>query len=146
MIKGEFLAADDLGPLGRLVAPGELLVLEKRDLLLIQEELKWVGDKYLEADTKAEALRKRLARARMGTQGDLVREWFEIWTVEAAKLALCARYLGIVAAKLEEGKQQAANPPNSFHWGKLSQILDLVQRVISAADNEIIGGAVFRAG
>lgn len=153
MIEAEFLSADDLGPLGRLVAPREMLVLEgrddegreSRDLLLVQDELAWVSGRYQEADAKAEKLRKRLATAHLGTQGDRVREAFEMWTVEAAKLALCATYLLRVGAQLDQGEQQAANPPASFRWEALEPIKDVVQRVINAPDTEIIGGAVYRA-
>lgn len=145
MIEGEFLVADDLGPFGRIAAPGELVVLEEWDLRLVQEELKWVNGKYAEATTKAEAMRRRLPRARLGTNGDTVRELFEIWTVEAAKYALCARYLAAIIGELEQGKQAGANPPKTFRWDRLPQILDVVQRVTSAPDGEIIGGAAFRA-
>src|SRR5688572_20912576 len=101
MIEGEFLTADDLGPLGRLVPPGELLVLEARDAALVRRERAWVNDRYLEADRRAEKMRARLKGSRLGIHGAAVRERFEEWTVEAAKLALCDYYLRTVGEQLD---------------------------------------------
>lgn len=145
-IEGEFLTSFDLGPLGRLVAPGETVILGKHDVLLVQDELAWVAAKYREADRKAEALRKRLPRARLGTKGDVVRESFDAWTIEAATLGLCARYLSTVLRQLKQEKHQGANPSKAFRWGNLVPIKEVVQRVVNAPDAEIISGAVFRAG
>lgn len=144
MIEGEYLTADDLGPLGRLVAPGELLVLENRDARMVHLEREWINARYLEADTRAEALRRRLKRSRLGAHGDVVRERFEDWTVEAAKLALIDRYLLMVAGQLDQGRQQALNPKKTFRWRELEPIQDVVHRVTAATDDEIVGGTVFR--
>lgn len=146
MIKGEYLTADDLGPLGRLVAPGDdMLVLEPRDVKLVRMEREWVGRLYREADRKAEALRKRLRGARQGPHGAVVRERFEDWTVEAAKLALCDHYLLVIIQQLDSGQRQALNPNKQFRWDKLDKIQDVTRRVLDATDGEIEGGTVFRA-
>jgi hypothetical protein len=145
VITGEFLTADDLGPLGRLVEPGGFLVLEKGDLRLVTEERKWIGEQYRQADRKAEGLRKRLSRACLAGKGQIVRDSFDAWAIEAAKLALCDLWLGKVAEKIGEGSEQVANPPGDFRWMDLPQIQEVVQRVINARDPEIIGGAIFRA-
>lgn len=105
MVEGDFLTADDLGPLGRLAAPGELLVLEGRDLARVLSERRWVNERYLAADLHAEAARQRLRTARMGEHRDAVREAFEDWTLEAAKLALCDKYLAVLADHLGAGRQ-----------------------------------------
>lgn len=145
MIEGEFLVADDLGPLGRLVAPGELRVWEPRDVREIYAEREWINERYLEADRRAEAARKRLKTAHLGGRRDTVREVFDTWTIEAAKYALIDKYLAAVAGQLEGGKQQALNPKRTFEWNSIPQVTDVVQRVIKASDDEIIGGVVFRA-
>lgn len=139
------MTADDLGPLGRLVAPGEMLVMAPHDEGQVRMEREWVNARYLEADSKAESLRQRMWTARQGMNGDQVREGFEEWTVEAAKLALCDRYLRQVAGQLDQGNQQAMSPKAGFRWDELPQIREVIQRVINAADSEILGGVVFRA-
>lgn len=145
MIEGENLTADDLGPLGRLVAPGEMLVLEPRDVKLVRREREWISHLYSKADEKAEKLRRRLGAARLGMHGDAVRDWFEAWTVEAAKLSLCDRYLRAIESQLEADRQQAVAPNASFRWHTQDKIREVAQRVAGAADSEIEGGAVFRA-
>ena len=145
MIEGEFLVADDLGPLGRLVAPGELRVWEPRDVREIYAEREWINERYLEADRKAEAARRRLKTAHLGGRRDTVRDVFDTWTIEAAKYALIDKYLAAVAGQLEAGRQQAMNPKRTFEWNAIPQVTDVVQRVIKASDDEIIGGVVFRA-
>lgn len=145
MITGEFLTADDLGPLGRLVSPGELLVLEPRDVALVREERAWVNERYLAADQRAEALRKRLLAARLGARGAAVRLGFEEWTIEAAKLGLCDRYLRAVVEKLDSRQQQAMDLPNNFAWQVMPAIVDVTRRVLEATDSEIATGIVFRA-
>lgn len=145
MIEGEFLVADDLGPLGRLVAPGELLTLEKWEANKVRAEREWINEQYLKADRRTEALRKRLKGALLSEAGDCVREDFRAWMIEAAKLALCDRYLLTVAGKLDQGEMQAINPPRNFKWQSLPAIQDVIERVLLATDNEILGGVVFRA-
>lgn len=145
MIKGEFLVCDDLGPLGRLVAPGELEVLEPRDAGKVLLERKWIGEKYLEADRKAEYWRKRMKTSSLGEHHAQVRENFEMWTIEAAKLALCDRFLLAVAGKLDMQQRQAMDLKKSFRFADLPQIRDVVQRVLSASDEEITGGTSYRA-
>jgi flagellar hook-associated protein FlgK len=144
VIEGEFLSADDLGPLGRLVAPGELLILEPRDAEKVREEQRWVNGRYQEADRKAEAARRRLKTAHLGGRRDVMREHFDAWTIEAAKYSLVASYLDTVARQLEAGRQQALNPKKDFKLASLPQVADVVRRVINADDSEIIGNAVFR--
>lgn len=146
MVKGEFLIADDLGPLGRLVAPGELLVLEPRDVETVRGERGWIKEQYAQADRKAEALRRRLQRgALLGEQAEYVREFFKAWTLEAVKLSLCDRWLASIENKLLNGERQAMNAPKGFRWESVPQVMEVVQRVIKATDDEIIGGIVFRA-
>lgn len=145
MIEGEFLVADDLGPLGRLVAPGELRVWEPREVHEFYRERDWISERYLEADKKAEAARRRLKTAHLGGRRDEMREAFEVWTIEAAKYALIDKYLAAVVGQLEGGRQQAMNPERTFDWNSIPQVTDVIQRVIKARDDEIIGGVVFRA-
>lgn len=145
MIQGEFLVADDLGPLGRIVAPGELEVLEPRDAAKVLLERKWVGEKYLEADRKSEYWRKRMKTSHLGEHHQQVRENFEMWTIEAAKLALCDRFLLAVAGKLDMGQRQAMDLKKNFRFADLPQIKDVVQRVLAASDEEITGGTSYRA-
>jgi hypothetical protein len=145
VVEDEFLIADDLGPLGRLVKPGELEVLEEWDLPRVREERKWVNDRYRKAFTKAEAFRKRLAGAKLAEHGDAVRESFMAWTIEAAKFALCDQWLDQVERLIKQGKQAPMNPSSEFRWVDLPQIQEVVQRVINASDTEIINGATFRA-
>lgn len=146
MIEGEFLTVDDLGPLGRLVAPGELLVLEPRDAGRVRRERAWIGERYAQADRTAEALRRRLKKgALLSEHADDVREFFRAWTLEAAKLSLCDRWLASVERKLDQGERQAMNAPKGFKWESVPQVTEVVQRVIAATDDEIIGGVVFRA-
>lgn len=145
MIEGEFLTADDLGPLGRLVAPGELLVMDPQDVGLLRGEREWINARYLEADQRAEVMRKRLKRARLGARGAAVRSLFEDWTVEAAKLGLCDRFLLMLAGRLEKGERHAQNLSPAFRWGSLPQIVDVTRRVLAATDDEITCGQAFRA-
>ncbi|MFE0472403.1 hypothetical protein ACFW2V_12385 [Streptomyces sp. NPDC058947] len=145
MIKGEFLTADDLGPLGRLVAPGELLVLEPREIDQVRQERVWVGGKYMDADRRAEAFRRRIRRgALLGEHADDVRDAFKAWTIEAAKLSLCDRWLAKIEQMLDKGEKQAMNTPRGFAWDSIPQVTEVVQRVIKATDDEIISGDVFR--
>lgn len=145
MIEVEFPTADDLGPLGRLVAPGELLTLEKWEAGKVRAERLWINEQYLRADLRTEALRKRLKGALLSEAGDWVREDFRAWMIEAAKLALCGRYLHTVAAQLDQGNTQAISPPKSFKWQQLPAIQDVIERVLLATDNEILNGVVIRA-
>lgn len=145
MITCEFLVADDLGPIGRLVEPGELMVLEKWHLPELREERKWIGEKYQDAVRKAEAARKRLSRAQLSGKRDVVREQFDLWTIEAEKYALCDNWLRQVTELVEQGKQAPMNPKATFRWMDVPQIREVVQRVVNAGDTEIIGGASFRA-
>lgn len=144
MTESEFLTADEMGPFGRLVTPGELRVLSPRDVRHVRAEREWIASRYLNADRSAEAMRKRLTTAHMGRGDSEVREWFIAWTIEAAKLALCDFYLNTVAQLLEQGREQALNPSKKFDWAELPQVQELVQRVINASDTEIISGARFR--
>lgn len=146
MVEGEFLTADDLGPLGRLVARGELVVLEDRDVEKVRQERDWIRKCYTQADRKAEALRGRLRKgAALGEHAEEVRESFRAWTLEAAKLSLCDRWLASVEAKLSQGERQAMKTPRDFRWESIPQVTEVVQRVINATDDEIIGGVIFRA-
>lgn len=145
MITGEFLVCDDLGPLGRLAPPGDLFVMEPRDVNLVIAERKWISEKYLEADAKAEQYRKWLKTAHLRGRRDAIREWFDIWTIEAAKYAVCDGWLLSVVGLLEMGKQQAMNVPGNFSYNGFGPIRDLTKAVIEATDEEIIGGARFRA-
>lgn len=146
MVEGEFLTADDLGPLGRLVAPGELLVLEEWDVERVHAERTWISERYRRADGRAERLRVRLRTARMGEHRDAVREAFEDWTMEAVKLALCGRYLSVLAGNLGDGRQQAMNLPADFRWEAMPQVTEVWARLLAATDEEIAGGMRFRAG
>jgi hypothetical protein len=151
MITGEFLVCDDLGPLGRLVAPGELLVMDplptRRDYDLITAERAWISEKYQEAEKKTEHFRRLLKTARMGGEErrNTVREWgFDVWAIEAAKYAVCDRWLLAVLGKLEAGQQMAMNVPKDFSYNGFGPIRDLTKRVVEATDEEIIAGARFR--
>lgn len=151
MITGEFLVCDDLGPLGRLVAPGELLVMDplpqRHDYDLVAAEREWIGQKYREAEKKTEHFRKLLRTARMGGEErrNTVREWgFDVWAIEAAKYAVCDRWLLAVLGKLEAGQQMAMNVPKDFTYNGFGPIRDLTKRVVEASDEEIIAGARFR--
>lgn len=144
MITAEFLSCDDLGPLGRMVSPGELLVLEPRDASRVIAERKWIGEQYLNADAKTEAYRKRLKTAHLSNHRDAIREWFDIWTLEAAKFAVCSNWLLSVIGLLEMGKQQAMNVPANFSWAGYGPIRELTRAVLEATDEEIIGGRRFR--
>ncbi|NLF17305.1 MAG: hypothetical protein GX595_08610 [Lentisphaerae bacterium] len=144
MITGEFLVCDDLGPLGRLVPPGELFVMEPRDVNLVIAERKWISGKYLEADEKAEQYRKRLKTAHLRGRRDAIREWFDIWTIEAAKYSVCDGWLLAVVGLLEMGKQQAMNVPKNFSYNGYGPIRELTKKVVNATDEEIINGARFR--
>lgn len=149
MITAEFLVCDDLGPLGRLVAPGELLVMDTPDVnpndyQLVLAERKWVGEKYQEAEKKTEYYRKRLKTAHLSGRRDAIREWFDIWAIEAAKYAVCDSWLLAVIGKLESGQQMAMDVPKAFTYNGYAPIRDLVKRVVNASDEEIINGARFR--
>lgn len=150
MITGEFLVCDDLGPLGRLVPPGELLVMENpsldpRDYQLVVAERQWITEKYNEAEKKAAYFRRRLKTAHLGSHHEAIREWFDIWTIEAAKYAICDAWLLSVIGKLESGQQMAMNVPKDFSWNGYAPIRKLTKQVIGASDKEIIEGARFRA-
>lgn len=141
----EFIVCDDLGPLGRMVAPGDLLVLEPRDAARVLAEKKWIDGEYLKADRKAEAYRKMLGRAHYSNRRDAVREWFDVWTIEAAKLAVCSEWLLRIAGMLEMGKQQAINVPKGFSWNGFGPVRKLTAAITGADDKEIKGGRRFRA-
>lgn len=144
MITGEFLVCDDLGPVGRLAPPGDLFVMEPRDVNLVIAERRWISGKYLEADAKAEKYRKMLRTAHMRGRRDAVREWFDIWTIEAAKYAVCDSWLLSIIGRLEMGEQQAMNVPKGFSYNGYGPIRDLTAQVVEASDEEILGGARFR--
>lgn len=148
MIQGEFLVCDDLGPLGRLVPRGELLVMDPlpalRDYELVVAERQWIGEKYNDAVRKAGVFRRRLKTAHLGTNHPAIREWFEIWEIEAAKYAVCDRWLLAVVGKLEGGQQMAMNVPPDFTWNGYGPIRELTKRVLGATDAEIVAGARFR--
>lgn len=147
MAEGDFLIADDLGPLGRLAPKGELRVLDEEDVEVVRQERAWVGKKFTQAQHKAEALRRRLERgARLGEHGDSVLEDCRAWLIEAAKYAQCGRWLAAIEDKLRAGEKQALNTPKNFVWQSIPQVTDVVQRVINATEDEIIGGVVLRAG
>lgn len=147
MAEGDFLIADDLGPLGRLTPKGELRVLDEEDAEMVRQERAWVGEKFTYAQRKAEALQRRLERgARLGEYGDSVLEDCRAWLIEAAKYAQCGRWLMAIEGKLRNGEKQALNTPKDFVWLSIPQVTDVVQRVINASEDEIIGGVVLRAG
>lgn len=147
MITGEFLVCDDLGPMGRLVAPGEALLMEPNECELVVAERKWISVKFTEAEQKAEAYRRMLKTARQGGQEkyDAVREWFSVWTIEAAKYSICDNWLLSVIGRLETGEPMAMNVPKDFHWNKYGPVRELTKRVVEATDEEILHGARFRA-
>jgi len=150
VITGEFLVCDDLGPLGRLVPPGELLVMDTPDVnpndyQLVLAERRWVGQKFREAEEKAEYYRKRLKTAHLSGKRDVIREWFDIWAIEAAKYAVCDSWLLAVIGKLESGQQMAMNVPPNFTYDGYGPIRELTKKVVNATDEEIINGARFRA-
>lgn len=142
----EFIVCDDLGPLGRMVPPGDLLVLEPREVNLVMAERRWVGERYLEADAKAERYRKRLKTAHLGGNRDAIREWFDVWTLEAAKYAVLSDWLLSITGLLEMGKQQAMNVPKGFSWNGYGPIRELTAAVVGASDEEIVAGRRFRVG
>lgn len=150
MITAEFLVCDDLGPLGRLVAPGELLVLDTpetnpNDYQVVLAERKWIGEKYREAERKTEYFRRRLKTAHLGGKRDVIREWFDIWAIEAAKYAICDSWLLAVIGKLESNEQMAMNVPEKFSYNGYEPIRKLTRRILDASDEEIVAGARFRA-
>lgn len=139
MITGKFLTSDDLGSLGRLAERGKLLVLDPgHNVPMLQAEREWIGQRYQEADRRSRTLRARLR------QGERVREAFEVWTIEAAKLALCDRYLRAAEARLISGEPAALNLPRNWCWEDIETVGDLIRQVLDATDDEISGGAVFR--
>lgn len=144
MVEGEFLSADDLGPLGRLVAPGEMRLFEKRDVPEMMAERRWITERYLAADERAERFRRRLKTARMGEHRDAVRWGFEEWTLEAAKLAFCDQCLLRVVGHLDLGRRQAMELPEAFRLRETSQIAEVTRRVLAASDQEIADGMTFR--
>lgn len=146
MIAAEFLVCDDLGPLGRLVAPTEALFMEPDEIQLIVNEREWIGVKFTEAERKAAAYRRMLKTAHLGGEAkrNAVREWFDIWTIEAAKYAVCDNWLLSVIGRLETGQPMAMEVPKDFHWNRYGPIRELVQKVVSATDEEILNGARFR--
>lgn len=149
MITAEFLVCDDLGPLGRLVAPGDLLVMDtpdvnSNDYQLVLAERRWIGEKYQEAERKTEYYRKRLKTAHLSGKRDAIREWFDIWAIESAKYAICDTWLLAVIGKLESGQQMAMNVPPNFSYNGYEPIRKLTKRVVNATDEEIINGARFR--
>lgn len=147
MITGEFLVCDDLGPMGRLVAPGEALLMDPNDCKLVESERRWIGVKFTEAEKKARAYRRMLKTARQGGQEkyDAVRDWFSAWTIESTKYATCDKWLLSVIGRLESDQPMAMNVPKDFHWNKYGPIRELAKRVIEATDEEILHGAQFRA-
>lgn len=145
MITGEFLVCDDLGPLGRLAAPGDLFVMEPKDVALVIAERRWINERYLEADEKAERYRKWLRTAHLSGRRDAIRGWFDVWTIEAAKYAICDGWLLSVVGVLEMGKQQAMNVPAAFSYNGFAPVRALTKAVVEATDEEILGGARFRA-
>lgn len=157
MITGEHLVCDELGPLGRLVLPGKLLVMDPpgeegigrgaTDLLVVKAERKWVAQRHEKAEAEAEAFRKALRTAHLGGEEkrERVREWFEIWTLEATKYALCDTWLLAVIGKLESGQQMVMNVPSNFSWDGYSPIQQMKERLFAAGDGEIVEGARFRA-
>lgn len=157
MIQGEFLVCDDLGPLGRLVSPGEFLPMDPpaesgvgagfSDLVMVRTERQWVGAQYEKADAEAERYRRALRTAHLGGEGkrERVREWFEVWTIEAAKYALCDHWLLVIIGKLESGESTGMNVPKDFSWEGFGPIRSMKARLFDAADREIAEGARFRA-
>lgn len=146
MITGEFLVCDDLGPIGRLAAPGEMLVMNPDDFEMISIERSWIGEKFTEAEKKAERYRRMLKTAHLGGEKkrDAVREWFDVWTIEAAKYSICDRWLLSVIGKLEGGDPMVMNVPKNFKWRDYGPIRELTQKVVGATDEEVLGGIRFR--
>lgn len=159
MITGEHLVCDELGPLGRLVPPGKVLVMDPpgmeeeeqglsaTDLLVVKAERRWVAQQYERAEAEAEAFRRALRTAHLGGEEkrERVREWFEIWTLEATKFALCDTWLLQVIGKLESGQQMVMNVPADFSWDGYGPIRKMKERLFAAGDGEIVQGARFRA-
>ncbi len=144
MITGKFLVCDDLGPLGRLVARGELMVLEPADAALLRSESGWILEKRQEADATAEKYRKWLRTAHLSNRRDVAREWFDIWAIEAAKYAVCLNFLNGVGGQLKAGKQQVMNVPRGFSYDGYGPIRALVKEVLATSDREVIDGRAFR--
>lgn len=146
MITGEFLVCDDLGPMGRLVAPGDALLMEPGELELVEAERRWIGEKFIEAEKKVETYRRMLRTARQGGEKkyEAVREWFSIWVIEAAKYSICDKWLLAVIGRLELGEPMVMNAPKDFHWNRYGPIRELTKKVVEATDEEILNGARFR--
>lgn len=147
MIEGKFLVCDDLGPLGRLVPPGKLLAMDPVDLNMVVTERRWVGQQYEHAEARAEGFRKALRTAHQGGEAkrEKVRESFEVWTIEAAKYALCDHWLLQVIGRLESGQPMAMDVPKDFFWDGYAPLMAMKDRLFEAEDNEITAGARFRA-
>jgi hypothetical protein len=135
--------ADDLGPLGRLVAPGELLVLSPGEEDLVRRELEWVGSKYHEAKEKADRARVRLKTAHLGMRREHVRDMFEIWTWEAAKLVYVGHCLKRILGLLQRGEEAVLDLPRRFRISDMPQVESVRKKMLAATDAEIVDGARF---
>lgn len=144
MITGQFLGVDDLGPLGRLVARGEMLVLDPNEKRMVIAEREWIAMKLHEAERYSRAYRKRLATAHMSNSREWVREMVDAWELEIAKFLVCDKWLLQVLGRLESNEQMAMNVPPDFSYDGYGPVRELKKRVLGASDREMIDGARFR--
>lgn len=125
MITGEFLVADDLGPAGRLVAPGETLVLRRGDREMVEAEIAWVRAKMHEADRLLVKVCK-LVPWREAEELDRLFDAMINWTPEAVKYGIIEAYLGGVAAELLKKGKTDIFVRSRFSWNDYNQVSDCV--------------------
>ncbi len=128
MITGEFLVVDDLGPLGRLLGPGESMVFRAGERELLMNEVKWVGGKLRYADRLLVKL-SELVPLREEAELDRIFEAMINWTVEAVKLGVCrARILHEIKELGEKGKTTML-VPSKFTWTSYNAVQDSIDFV-----------------
>lgn len=128
MITGEFLVADDFGPLGRLLGRGESMVFRAGDRELLVNEAKWINGELRKADRM---LFKLSALVPMREDADLDRifEAMINWTPEAVKLGVCrARILHEIKELGEKGKTTML-VPSKFAWTNYHVVQDSIDFV-----------------
>jgi hypothetical protein len=128
VITGEFLVADDFGPLGRLLGRGESMVFRAGERELLVNEAKWIGGELRKADRLLTKL-SALVPLREEAELDRIFEAMINWTPEAVKLGVCrARILHEIKELGEKGKT-AMLVPSKFAWTSYNAVQDSIDFV-----------------
>lgn len=125
MITGEFLVADDLAQAGRLVAPGESLILRSGDRQLLPNEMEWIKGKLKEADRLLVKLCK-LVPWRENEELDRIFDAMINWSAEAVKYGVMLPYLTEVDSELARKGKVDIFVRSRFRWTDYPVISDFI--------------------